>query len=217
MLGNQKLLRMNSNNTTELAQDLAVEASVIYLKDVSKLSEPNLEANIFGQLMVGAERITYRVRDTGNNTVSDIRRGTAGTGVYVHSAGESVTDVGPGEQLPSTYQEKTTTDKTNVGNGSETRFTTSIIVPTGIDSTEHTESITVTVGGTILVPETDYTVTGIDSTFTEVTLTTAPLNGVEVWFSQVTANVMYAQGSSTASNGIPLQDQTTAAAVFLKS
>jgi hypothetical protein len=137
--------------------------------------------------------------------------------VYVHSAGESVTDVGPGEQLPSTYQEKTTTDKTNVGNGSETRFTTSIIVPTGIDSTEHTESITVTVGGTILVPETDYTVTGIDSTFTEVTLTTAPLNGVEVWFSQVTANVMYAQGSSTASNGIPLQDQTTAAAVFLKS
>ena len=217
MLGNQKLLRMNSTNTTELAQDLAVDASVIYLKDVSKLSEPNLEANIFGQLMVGAERITYRVRDSGSNTVSDLRRGTAGTGVYVHTAGESVTDVGPGEQLPSAYQEKTTTDKTNVGNGTETRFTTSIIVPTQIDSTENSESITVTVGGTVLVPETDYTVTGIDSTFTEITLTTAPANGVEVWFSQVTANVMYAQGSSTASNGIPLQDQTTAAALFLKS
>ena len=69
----------------------------------------------------------------------------------------------------------------------------------------------------MLVPETDYTVTGIDSTFTEITLTTAPANGVEVWFSQVTANVMYAQGRSTASNGIPLQDQTTAAALFLKS
>ena len=48
------------------------------------LSEPNLRTNIFGQLTVGAERITYRTRDAGNNTVSDLRRGTAGTGVYAH-------------------------------------------------------------------------------------------------------------------------------------
>ena len=79
------------------------------------------------------------------------------------------------------------------------------------------ESITVTVAGTVLVPETDYTITGTDTTFTEVTLTTAPAVNVEVWFSQVTANVMYAQGTDTASNGIALQDQTTPAVLFLKS
>jgi hypothetical protein len=217
MLGNQKLLRLSHNNTTELIAPLSMIDAEIFVKDASKLSEPDLENNIFGQLIVGGERITYRVRDLGNNTVSDLRRGTAGTGVYAHATGNSVSDVGPGEQLPATYQQKTTTDKTNVGNGSETRFTTSLIVPTGIDSTEHSESITVTVGGTVLVPETDYTVTGVDSTFTEITLTTAPASGVEVWFSQVTSKVMYAQGTNTASNGIPLQDQNTPAVVFLKS
>jgi hypothetical protein len=183
MLGNQKLLRMNTKNTTALAQDLAIDDAEIHVADASKLSEPNLEANIFGQLIVGAERITYRVRDVGNNTVSDLRRGTAGTGVFAHTTGETVSDVGPGEQLPATYQQKTTTDKTNVGDGTTTRFTTSIIVPTGIDSTELAETITVTVAGTVLVPDTDYIITATDSAFTEVTLTTPPLANVEVWFS----------------------------------
>ena len=217
MLGNQKLLRMNTKNTTQLTQELAIDDSEIHVLDATKLSEPNLDANIFGQLIVGAERITYRIRDVGNNTVSDLRRGTAGTGVYVHAKGDSVSDVGPGEQLPITYQQQTTTDKTNVGDGTTARFTTSIIVPTGLDSTELADSITVTVAGTVLVPETDYTITATDTTFTEVTLTTPPAVNVEVWFSQVTANVMYAQGESTASNGIALQDQTTPAVVFLKS
>ena len=49
-----------------------------------------------------------------------------------------------------------------------------------------------------------------------MTLVTAPASGVEVYFSQVTANVMYAQGTNTASNGVALQDQTTPAALFLK-
>lgn len=217
MLGNQKLLRLNNNNTTELVAPLAVDDVEIFVKDASKLSEPNLEANIFGQLIVGGERITYRVRDTGTNTVSDLRRGTAGTGVYAHASGATVSDVGPGEQLPAEYQQKTTTDKTNVGDGTTTRFTTTLIVPTGIDSTEFAESITVTVGGTVLEPEKDYTVTGTGSTFTEITLTTPPEANVEIVFTQITAKVMYAQGSGTASNGIPLQDQTTPAVIFLKS
>ena len=217
MLGNQKLLRMNTTNTTQLSQDLAITDDTIYVNDVSKLSEPNLEANIFGQLIVGAERITYRVRDVGNNSVSDLRRGTSGTGVYAHSTGATVSDVGPGEQLPSAYQQKTTTDKTNIGDGTTTRFITTLTVPTGIDSTELSDSITATVGGTVLVPGTDYTVTETDSTFTEITFTTAPEANVEVVFTQVTAKVMYAQGATSASNGIPLQDQTTTAVEFLKS
>jgi hypothetical protein len=217
MLGNQKLLRLNSNNTTELLQDITADADTIYFKDVTKLSEPNLSANLFGQVMVGAERITYRTRDTGSNSISGLRRGVAGTSAMSHVISTQASDVGPGEQLPNTYQQKTTTDKTNVGDGTTTRFTTSIIVPTGLDSTELAESITVTVAGTVLVPDTDYTITATDSAFTEVTLTTPPLANVEVWFSQVTAKVMYAQGSGTASNGIALQDQTTPAVKFLKS
>ncbi len=216
MLGNQKLLRFNTKNTTQLTVDVAVTDDIIYVADVSKLSEPNLTQGIFGQIIIGGERITYRERNTSNNSVSGLRRGTAGTGVYTHSVDDNVSDVGSGEQLPTTYQQKTTTDKTNYGDGTTTRFTTSIVVPTLLDSTEFSESIAVTVGGTLLVPDTDYTVTGVDTLSTEVTLTVAPEANVEVWFSQVTANVMYAQGTNTASNGIPLQDQTTPAALFLK-
>ena len=217
MLGNQKLLRLNSKNTTELLQGITADADTIYFKDVTKLSEPNLASNIFGQVMVGAERITYRTRDKGSNSVSGLRRGVAGTSAIAHEIGTQASDVGPGEQLPNEYQQTITKDSTNVGDGTTARFTTTITVPTGLDSTELSESITATVGGTVLVPEIDYTVTGVGSTFTEITFTTAPAANVEIVFSQITANVMYAQGSGTASNGIALQDQTTRAVKFLKS
>ena len=217
MLGNQKLLRLNNGNTTELAQAVAQTDDVLYFKDVSKLSEPNLASNIFGQVMVGAERVTYRVRNTSNNSVSGLRRGTAGTGASVHAIGTVASDVGPGEQLPTQYQEVTTTDSTNSGDGSTLTFIGSnIVVPTGIDSTELDESVRVSVGGTLQTPNTDYTITQVDSTQVEVTFVTAPASGSEIDISIVTGKVMYAQGASTASNGIALQEQTTPAALFLK-
>ena len=216
MLGNQKLLRFSTKNTTELTADVAVNDDTIYVANASKLGEPNLEQGTFGQIIIGGERITYRTRDTGNNTVSGLRRGTAGTGVYTHSTDDIVTDVGAGEQLPTTYQQATTTDST-IGDGVTKIYTTTITIPTLLDSTELADAITVTVGGTVLLPDTDYIVTESSLTSTEITFTTAPASGSTIAFSQVTANVMYAQGTNTASNGIALQDQTTPAALFLKS
>jgi len=216
MLNNQKLLRLNTTNTTKLTADVAVTDDTIYVADVSKLGEPNLEQGIFGQIIIGGERITYRNRNTGNNSVSELRRGTAGTGVYIHSTDDIVSDVGAGEQLPTTYQQATTTDST-VGDGVTKIYNTTITIPTLLDSTELADAVTVTVGGTVLVPDTDYTITESSLTSTEITFTTAPASGSTIAFSQITANVMYAQGTGTASNGIALQDQTTPAALFLKS
>jgi hypothetical protein len=168
-------------------------------------------------MIVGAERITYRTRNLANNTVSGLRRGVAGTGAMAHVSGESVSDVGLAQQLPSTYQQKTTTDKTNIGDGSTTTFIGSgIVVPSTIDSTELDEAVRVSVGGAELINTVDYTVTQVDATQVEVTLTTAPTDGVEIDISIVNGNVMYKQGNNTASNGIALQDQTTVAALFLK-
>jgi hypothetical protein len=216
MLGNQKLLKLNTTNTTTLTQDLAVNDDTIYIADASKLGEPNLEQGIFGQIIIGGERITYRDRNIGDNSVSGLRRGTAGTGVYTHFTDDTVSDVGAGEQLPTTYQQATATDST-VGDGVTKIYTTTITIPTLLDSTELADAITVTVGGTVLVPDTDYAITESSLTSTEITFTTAPASGSTIAFSQVTANVMYAQGTNTASNGIALQDQTTPAALFLKS
>ena len=72
----------------------------------------------------------------------------------------------------------------------------------------------VRVGGTEL-PNSAYTVTQVDP-FVEITLVDAPATGVEVYIYIVKSNVMYAQGVSTASNGVALQEQTTQAARFIR-
>jgi hypothetical protein len=218
MLGNQKLLKLNTTNTTKLVQDLTTSADTVYFQNVSKLSEPNLGSNIFGQVMIGAERITYRTRDTGNNTISGLRRGVAGTSAMSHSTGAIASDVGPGEQLPTVYQEVTSSDITQLGNGSTTAYSGVLAnVPSTLTGSTLNSAIAVSVGGALLIPTTDYTVVRDSATQVTVTFIVAPSSGSEIDISITTSKVMYAQGATTASNGIALQDQTTAAALFLKS
>jgi hypothetical protein len=217
MLGNQKILRLSNANTTELAQALAADADTVYVKDVSKLSEPNLVANIFGQLMVGGERITYRTRNTSNNSVSGLRRGTAGTSAMAHISGAVVSDAGPAQQIGSQYQETVSSDITGRGDGSTVAFVATLTnVPSSLTGSTLNSAIAVSVGGTLMIPTTDYTVVRDSATQVTVTFTTAPASGSEIDISITTGKVMYAQGTSTASNGIALQEQTTAAALFLK-
>ena len=217
MLGNQKILRLSNANTTELAQALAADADTVYVKDVSKLSEPNLVANIFGQLMVGGERITYRTRNTTNNSVSGLRRGTAGTSAMAHINGAVVSDAGPAQQIGSQYQETVSSDITSRGDDSTVAFVATLTnVPSSLTGSTLNSAIAVSVGGTLMIPTTDYTVVRDSATQVTVTFVTAPASGSEIDISITTGKVMYAQGTSTASNGIALQEQTTAAALFLK-
>ena len=217
MLGNQKILRLSNANTTELAQALAADADTVYVKDVSKLSEPNLVANIFGQLMVGGERITYRTRNTTNNSVSGLRRGTAGTSAMAHINGAVVSDAGPAQQIGSQYQETVSSDITSRGDDSTVAFDATLTnVPSSLTGSTLNSAIAVSVGGTLMIPTTDYTVVRDSATQVTVTFVTAPASGSEIDISITTGKVMYAQGASTASNGIALQEQTTAAALFLK-
>jgi hypothetical protein len=213
MLKNQKIFRINQNNTTTLARALGADDDTIYLTDATKVSPTDIPENILGVVMVGEERITYRTRNLSNNTVSGLRRGVAGTAIQSHTAGEAVTDSGVGEQLPLTYQQKTTSS-TFTGDGTTKKFVaTNISIGTSIDSTEIEEVVRVNVGGAELA-QSAYTVTQLNPV--EVTIVDAPADGVEVIVSIVRANVMYAQGSSTASNGIALQEQTTSAARFIR-
>jgi hypothetical protein len=214
MLGNQRIGRINDNNTTVLLEDLAVDADTIRVRDASKLSEPNPAANIFGVVIIDGERITYRSRDLGNNTISGLRRGVAGTGVSSHNAGASVQNVGPGETLPDAYQ-KTVFNNILTGDGITRLFgAPNVTISTGIYSTEVEQAVRVRVGGTEL-SDSAFTVSQVDP-FVEVTLIDAPARGVEVEVYIVKSTVMYAQGTDTASNGIALQEQTTQAARFIR-
>ena len=42
---------------------------IIYVADVTKLVNQISHKNIFGQIIIGGERITYRQRNTGDNSV----------------------------------------------------------------------------------------------------------------------------------------------------
>lgn len=214
MLGNQRILRINKYNSSQLTQDLTSTADIIHVLDSSKFDEPSLDNGKFGIVIVNGERISYRSRDVINNTLSGLRRGVGGTAAASHSSESTITNVGAGEVLPSAYQ-KTIKSNTLTGNGTNRVFVASnVILDTGLDSTEIEEAVRVRVGGTEL-NDSAYTVTQVNP-YAEITLVDAPKDGEEVYIYIVKSAVMYAQGTSTASNGIALQEQTTQAARFIR-
>jgi hypothetical protein len=84
-------------------------------------------ANIWGIITIGAERIMYRHRDTENNTVSGLLRGTAGTAIADHATGTNVFDMGRSNLLPAKYQNYVVSN-TILANGSQTVFVASNII-----------------------------------------------------------------------------------------
>ena len=180
---------------------------MIYVENASHLSEPNLELGLLGQITINGERILYRQRDTVANTVSGLRRGTSGTGAADHSAGTPVYDIGIGNLLPAEYQDRYVIAN-ELANGTQTVFVADDISIVGIDSTELIEAVRVFVGG--ILQTTGYTVTGADPV--TVQFATAPTQGYQVSIQVLQGQSWYAaQG-----DGIPLQDQQTRAARFIR-
>ena len=139
MLGTQKIYRITDDIVTVLTQELAPGDDVIHVADASQLNQPNPAANIFGQVTINGERMTYRVRNTANNTVSGLRRGVAGTAIATHSVGQEVIDIGFGEALPQQYQQ-TINSSEFIGDGSTDTYVSSI---------DFDNQIQVFLGGTI--------------------------------------------------------------------
>jgi hypothetical protein len=156
MKGNAAMYKVSTDtNTTILMKDVAITDDIIFVKDASLLGEPNLALNIFGIAIIDGERITYRERNTTLNTISGLRRGTAGTGLDTHTVDTFVNDVSVSSVVPGS------------------------IVISGVLNED-------------LGSEMNVIAEKFDS----------------IW---------YASGTTTPSNGIALQDQTTLQAKFVKS
>ena len=224
MLGNQVLYRMTEDTSTKLVADLGPNDDIIYVDNASHLSQPNLPIGIFGVITINGERITYRNRDVVANTVSGLRRGVAGTGAgnemvalsvegipYIHVTGSTVYDIGRGEALPAPYQQRIR-NNTFIGDGTTSTYLTDLSIDYA-DSTVLEDAVRVRVGGTELLPS-EFAVSSTNPI--TVDLVNTPETGVEVNIYIVQANVMYAQGIDTASNGIALQEQRTQAANFIR-
>jgi hypothetical protein len=232
MRGAQSTYRITDNTTTALAADLSSTADVIAVLDASKLSEPNLAIGQFGVLTINGERIMYRQRNLNNNTVSGLRRGTAGTGAAEHPEGSAVYDLGPGNLLFEEYQDYVIKD-TSIADGSTLIFDAPSINidDSGDSSTISAQSIEVYVGGirqyayNQTQAESEYrwvinTYSPVSIEFVEDSVVepplTAPAAGLEVTILVRRGQSWYQPGVDTASNGQPLQETNTLAARFLR-
>jgi hypothetical protein len=211
MRGLQRLYRITDQSSTVLAQDLSSTGDVIYVADASGLDQPSLANGVFGVITINGERITYRVRNLADNTLSGLRRGTAGTGAAAHVAGAAVLSLGNSNLLPAEYQRRTVFENF-LADGVETEFTAETISLPGLDSTELVEAVQVYVGGILQL--TGYTIAATDPV--RVEFDTAPTAGYQVSIRIQQGQVMYQQGVGTASNGVPLQETDTPAAIFIR-
>jgi len=214
MRGVQATYRITPATTTYLTQPLGATDDVIYVYNAAALGEPNLPGNVWGLLTINGERIMYRTRNTVNNTISGLRRGTAGTGAADHATGSDVYDISRGNLLLPQYQNYVVSNITNplesgvnLGDGSTTTF-----IANEIDATGTAAAVEVYVGGTLQTS--GYTITS-DNPVT-VEFDTAPADGSEVAILVRRGVTWYAPGVGTPSNGVALQDTDTDAARFLR-
>ena len=105
MRGVQATFRITDATTTFVTVPVTSTADIIYVDDASKLTQPDLPNGMFGVITINGERIMYRERDTGLNTVSGLMRGTAGTGAASHAVGAPVYDMGRSNLLYRNYQD----------------------------------------------------------------------------------------------------------------
>jgi hypothetical protein len=193
------------------AQALDAYDDIIYVADAANLSQPNLPQGIFGLITINGERIAYRNRDTTANTVSGLRRGTAGTGAADHAAGSAVYDIGSGNLLPAEYQDRVIADNF-LGDGSTTVFTADSIDLGLLDPADVDLAVQVYVGG--ILQSGGYTITADDPV--SVTFATAPTAGYQVSIRVRQGLSWYEPGTNTASNGVALQETDTLAARFIR-
>jgi hypothetical protein len=228
MRGVQAVYRITPESTTQLVQNLSDEADVIYVLDARGLTQPVPADNVLGVITINGERITYRERNLVNNTLSGLRRGTAGTAVANHTAGSIVLLMGRDNLLDEQYQNYVLSD-TSLGDGNTSVFYAPSITPlAGNDSMFVSESLEVYVGGTKQLRvgqpgESQYRWYLIDPILVTIEFVVnndpvdpelAPPAGVEVTILQRRGHWWY-DVSTAASRELSLQETSTIPAKFL--
>jgi len=91
--------RLNAKKSTKLARNLLQFDKEIVVEDGSVLDNPNPASNVPGIIEINGERIEYFVKT--NNTLSQLRRATLGTGApEMHEMNTVVQNIGSSETIP---------------------------------------------------------------------------------------------------------------------
>lgn len=211
MRGIQATYRITSGTTTQLASPLRSTDQAIHVDNARALTQPDLTKNVWGVLTIGGERIMYRSIDFATNTVSSLLRGTAGTAISDHAESALVYNMGRGNLLMEQYQDRIV-ETTTMANGTDTVFYAPNIDVSQSDSTEQDRAVQVLVGG--IVQSQGYSL--IDASPVTVQFSVAPPEGVDVTIFVRQGLSWYEPGTSTASNGVALQETNTEAARFFR-
>ena len=206
MLGRFNYYRISGTASTALENTLNIDDDVIYVVDASVLPEPNADQQKPGVVMIGKERITYWGKV--GNTLTKIKRGTLGTAIKTtHAAGALVTDMSDNQRLP--YKDSTNVESF-VADGSTLSYSTTLNIPN--DSTElSANAVLVYIGGRRVLS--GFSVTGTEPV--SIIFDTAPTAGLRISVIIKQGQTWYSAGVNTASNGLGLQQSTTAVAKFI--
>lgn len=103
ILGNKIYKRISEQETTTLSKTLQITDTEIHVTNANVLPNPGIASNDPGVVYIDGERITYYSIDRATNTLSQLRRGTYGTGAKAtHLAGSKVQDASTQQNVPTT-------------------------------------------------------------------------------------------------------------------
>jgi hypothetical protein len=203
MMNRHHYRRIADSGATTLTQALNITDTHVYVADASKLPNPDPANNKPGVVFINGERLIYWVRDTNDNFLTRLFRGTMGTGAKTsYPTGTRLVDATVNQALPQT---DTFTLKIFVGDGSTTAFDLGF-------NANSTREFEVVLGGSILEQDA-WTISSGTST---LTLNTAPANGRILRVLRKQGQLFYTAGSGTASDGVSLTRNTSETAKFLR-
>ncbi|SVC82475.1 uncharacterized protein METZ01_LOCUS335329, partial [marine metagenome] len=207
--------RISKDGTTTLANDLEPSDQTITVANGSVLGEADGTTQLPGVIFIDKERIEFFQKSS--NVLSQLRRGTLGTGIKAHSGGTKVVDASGKNTVP--YGDTIYTN-TYISDGSTVSFNTTFtpsVAPAGTTEPGKPD-IDIFIGGQRLLwrSEDGSTLNYVcDGSTANVVLTSSVPANVQIKILQKKGRVWYTQGSSTAADGKGLNQSMTTAARFI--
>jgi hypothetical protein len=193
MVDNYTYIRIDGSAITTLAANLEITDTEINVTNASVLPEPAGSGGEPGVVFINGERITYYTKDSANNRLGQLRRGTNGTGIKKHLLGDSVVDGGQSQYVP--YSSNRIWYAGNTGPGSINISVNS----TTINGTNTYFLSNLTIGGNIFAADGRYigVVSSISSNTLATVSTTPRFNATGVSYDYA-ADVTLTTGANVA-------------------
>ena len=206
MLNRTFYKRISKTATTKLVLDMTESTQTFTVEDGSVLPTPNIASNTPGVVFIDKERIEYFSKS--DNVLSQLRRGTLGTGIKEHGSGTEVVDASGTQTIP--YADTVYTN-TFTGDGSTLTFALS-------QAPSSASELDIFIGGQrlLLTSEDGSTINySVDGSTTAVTLSTAPASGTQIKILHKKGQVWYTALDGNPADGKGLQASGTQQAKFI--